>query len=73
MVGITVMDHKNEKYAGKGFYLSSGVLKGFEGLVFHTLTSDDHSTTAMVEGAACSHRHAVRMDRPDDSLAHPGP
>src|ERR1039457_644921 len=56
MVGITVMDHKSRKYAGKGFYLSNGVLKGSEGLVFPTLTSDDHSTTAMVEGAACSHR-----------------
>ena len=36
--------------------MSSGVLKGSEGLVFHTLTADVHSTTAMVEGAACSHR-----------------
>jgi hypothetical protein len=56
MFDITVMDHKSKKYAGKGFYLSNGVLKGSEGLVFHTLTADDHSTTTMVEGPACSNR-----------------
>ncbi len=56
MFDISVMDHRNKKYAGKGFYLSNGVLKGFEGLVFHTLTAEGHSTIAMVEGAACSHR-----------------
>src|ERR1019366_6082758 len=56
MFDITVMDHKSKKYAGKGFFLSNGVLKGFEGLVFHTLTADDRGTTTMVEGPACSHR-----------------
>jgi hypothetical protein len=56
MFDITVMDHKSKKYAGKGFYLSNGVLKGSEGLVFHTLTADDRGTTTMVEGPACSHR-----------------
>jgi hypothetical protein len=56
MFDITVMDHKSKRYAGKGFYLSNGVLKGSEGLVFHTLTADDRSTTTMVEGPACSHR-----------------
>ena len=56
MFDIAVMDHKSKKYAGKGFYLSNGVLKGFEGLVFHTLTADDRGTSTMVEGPACSHR-----------------
>ena len=56
MFDITVMDHKSKRYAGKGFYLSNGVLKGSEGLVFHTLTADDRSITTMVEGPACSNR-----------------
>src|ERR1035441_7711035 len=56
MFDITVMDHKSREFAGKGFYLSNGVLKGSEGLVFHTLTVDDRSATTMVEGPACSHR-----------------
>src|ERR1019366_4702493 len=56
MFDIAVMDHKSKKYAGKGFYLSNGVLKGFEGLVFHTLAADDRGTSTMVEGPACSHR-----------------
>jgi hypothetical protein len=56
MFDITVMDHKSREFAGKGFYLSNGVLKGSEGLVFHTLTADDRSTTTMVEGPACSNR-----------------
>src|ERR1019366_5651398 len=50
MFDIAVMDHKSKKYAGKGFYLSNGVLKGFEGLVFHTLTADDCGISTMVEG-----------------------
>ena len=56
MFDITIMDHKSKKYAGKGFFLSNGVLRGFEGLVFHTRTADDRRTTTMVEGPACSNR-----------------